>query len=65
MESSDPVNNRNCLVHQPKRVPILVWQRIAPHYRQRGILGLHVGGIKGAKSDRDRDLPCPDIPRSR
>ncbi len=38
----------NCLV-QPKRVAILVWQCIAPGYRQRGILGLYVGGAS-----------CPD-----
>ena len=43
----------NCLV-QPKRVAILVWQCIAPDYRQRGIPGLYVGGAS-----------CPDIPRSR
>ena len=38
----------NCLV-QPERVAILVWQCIAPDYRQRGILGLYVGGAS-----------CPD-----
>ena len=56
-------NASNCLV-QPKRVALLVWQCIAPDYRQRGIPGLYVGGIKGAKSDRstERIVKAIEIP---
>ena len=45
---SNRINICNCLV-QPIRVAILVWQCIAPDYRQQGILGLYVGGAS-----------CPD-----
>ena len=62
-------NASNCLV-QPKRVALLVWQCIAPDYRQRGIPGLYAGysshvgymgeiatgrGIKGAPCIRRKE----------